>query len=61
MGSAKKKRFDCIEFKERAQAQIYEEIKDLTPEQQIEYFNRRAENGPLADWWKRIMRGGGTR
>ncbi len=49
-----KKRFDCIAFKREAQAEIYEEIKHLTPAQQIEYFNRHADKGPLSAWWKKI-------
>lgn len=56
-----KKKFDCIEFKEKAQARIYEDIKDLTPQQQIAYFNKRAENGPLGELWKRIRRESGKR
>ena len=50
------KTFDCLAYKDRVQAEIYEEIRDLTPQEQIEYFNRRAETGPLALWWKRIRR-----
>lgn len=50
----KDKGFDCLDFKEKAQTRIYERIKDLTPEEQIEYFRDRAENGPLGDWWKSL-------
>ena len=49
-----KKRFDCLAYKDKVQAQIYEEIKDMTPEQEIEYFNRHAETGPFAKWWKAV-------
>lgn len=48
------KTFDCIEFKRRAQSEIYEEIKELTPQQQIEHLRERAESGPLGEWWKRL-------
>jgi hypothetical protein len=49
-----KKRFDCLAFKDKVQAEIYEEIKDLSVEEQIRYFNRAAETGPLAKWWKAV-------
>jgi hypothetical protein len=32
--------FDCIKVKDEIQAKIYEEIKDMPPEEQIAYFNR---------------------
>ena len=41
--------FDCLAFKWKVQAEIYQEIKDKTPEQQIEYFRRHAERGPFAE------------
>ena len=56
-----KKRFDCEAFKNRVQAEIHEEIKGLTPQQEIEYFNRRAETGPLAPWWKKVRRASAKR
>jgi hypothetical protein len=31
------------------QAEVYQEIKGQTPEEQIEYFHRHAETGPFAD------------
>jgi hypothetical protein len=43
-----------LAYKDRVQAEIYEEIKGMTHEQQIEYFRRAAETGPLADWWKKV-------
>ena len=46
------KAFDCIGFKRKVQAEIYEEIKGLSPEQEIEYFRRQAVTGPLGKWWK---------
>jgi hypothetical protein len=49
-----RKSFDCVEFKRQAQARIYEEIKDLTSSEEIEYFRRMAENGPFADLIKRM-------
>ncbi len=46
-----KKTFDCLEFKRSAQLSIYEEIKGLSREDQLSYFHRRAETGPLGAWW----------
>ena len=49
-----KKEFDCVEMKREIQAQIWEEIKDLTDEQRTEYFLRHAETGPFAEHWREI-------
>ena len=46
--------FDCLEFKWKVQAEIYEQTKDLTVEEQIEYFRRRAEEGSLGSWWRKV-------
>ncbi len=46
--------FDCIEFKRRAQARIYEKIKDLSHVEEIEYFRRAANEGPLGYWWRSL-------
>jgi len=43
------KPFDCIEYKRRVQEGIYEKIKDMTPQEEIEYFRRGAETGPFAE------------
>ena len=51
-----KKRFDCVAYKDKVQAEIYEEIRGLTPREQIEYYNRRSARGTLAQWWKKIRR-----
>ena len=51
-----KKDFDCVEFKRRAQARIYERIKDLSPEEEIDYFRKAAEDGPLGESWKACKR-----
>jgi len=48
------KTFDCVEMKRRIQAEIYEEIKDLSDHDRTLYFNRHAESGPLADKWREI-------
>ena len=54
-----KKEFDCVEFKRQAQARIYERIKGLSPEEEIEYFRKAADEGPLGEWWKSIESCGG--
>jgi hypothetical protein len=48
------KAFDCIAFKREAQQRIYEEIKDFTVEEQIAYFRKAEETGPLAEWCKSV-------
>jgi len=50
------KGFDCIAFKRKAQTEIYEEIKGLSPEEEIAYFRRRAAAGPLGKFWKALER-----
>ena len=50
------KTFDALAFKEQAQAEIYEAIRELTPEEQIAYYRRRAESGPLGAWVKSVKR-----
>lgn len=32
--------FDCLEMKNAIQTKIYEEIKDMSPEEIVAYFNR---------------------
>jgi hypothetical protein len=54
------KDFDCIGFKRKVQAEIYEETRGLSPEEQIEYFRRRAADGPLGRWWKALERRSGA-
>lgn len=46
------KGFDCIGFKCKVQAEIYQEIKGLSPEEEIEYFRRRVAAGPFGNLWK---------
>ena len=38
-----KKTFDCVEMKRKAQEKIYEQIKDLSLDEEIEYFNKAGE------------------
>ena len=46
--------FDCIAFKRRVQSKVYEETKHLTLEDQVTYFRKKANSGPLGKWWKRL-------
>lgn len=45
--------FDCVAMKHRAQLRIYEETKDMTPHELVEYFNRAGrvtrETGKISD------------
>lgn len=50
--------FDCIAFKRRVQAEIYEQIKDLSVDGEIAYFRRRVEGGPFAELWRKISPAG---
>lgn len=54
------KGFDCIEFKRQAQAEIYQEIKGLSPEEEIEYFRRQVTAGPFAKLWEALERRSGA-
>ena len=51
------KPFDCLKFKARAQAGIYEKIKSLTPAEEIEFFRHESETGPFAGFIKAIDAG----
>jgi len=48
------KEFKCVDFKHEAQLQIYKEIKNLTPEEEIEYFHLKVESGVFRKWWKKL-------
>lgn len=51
---AANKRFDCVAFKRKAQSKVYEDTRQMTVAEQVEYFRRRAQSGALGSWWKRI-------
>ncbi len=48
------KKFDALAFKRDAQSRIYEEIKNLSPEEQIAYFRHRVEAGPFSKLWQSL-------
>lgn len=35
------KKFDCVEMKRKGAAKIYEQIKDMTPEQELAWWKER--------------------
>ena len=47
-----KKEFDSIEMKHAAQEKIYEAIKGMTPEQEIDYFRQSLKESKFAKWWQ---------
>lgn len=52
MNQPSKKEFDCIAVKREAQKRIYEETKDMTPQQQIEYFRKAVQRSRFRVWWE---------
>ena len=50
----KAKKFDCVEMKNEIQAKIYEEIKDLTPQEEIAYRRKKLESGSMGDFYKKL-------
>jgi len=47
--------FDCIAFKTKVQEQIYEETKDMSNEQRVAYVRMKADTGPFAERWQRLL------
>jgi hypothetical protein len=37
------KKFDCVEMKRQGALRVHEQLKDMTIEQQIEYWRQRSE------------------
>lgn len=48
------KDFDCISFKRSAQEKIYEQIKGMTPAEEIAWFRQKVTNGPFGNWAERL-------
>jgi hypothetical protein len=42
---------DCVGFKRRIQEQHYQQTRELEPDQEIDFFQRTAAEGPLGKWW----------
>jgi len=55
MTEHKEKDFDCLKLKDRIQLEIYNEIKDLSPEEEIEFFKKKVESGIFSQMWKDII------
>lgn len=51
------KEFDCIDMKREIQSQIYEETKDMSPQQLIEYFRNAVRSSKFRDWWEQAGKG----
>ncbi len=45
---------DCLAVKREAQASIYEEICNMSHEEEIEYFRRAVASSRFDDWWEKI-------
>lgn len=43
------KEFDCISFKRAAQEKIYEQIKGMSPAEEVAWFRRKVAEGPFAE------------
>lgn len=48
------KQLDCVDMKRKAQIKIYEDIKDMNPEEEIQYFRNKVINGPFGSLWQNI-------
>ena len=46
--------FDCVEMKRRVQAEIYEDIRDLSDAERDAWFHQRAASSSLASWWSQL-------
>lgn len=46
----KNKTFDCVEMKRRIQEEIYEETKDMSREELLNYFHKRIANSQFASF-----------
>ncbi len=40
------KNLDAVKYVQQQRVRIYQEIKDMTPDQPIEYFRRKSEEFP---------------
>jgi hypothetical protein len=50
------KSFDCLEFKQQAQTQIYQEIKHLSTLEKIQYFRNAAASGTTGEWRQSLQK-----
>jgi len=54
-----KKKFDCVEFKRKAQIKIYNRLKNIPPAEQADFFRKSALTGSLGAWWGAVTESGG--
>lgn len=54
MATQKKKEFDCIQIKRDAQTKIYQNIKQMPPEEEIAYFRQSIDQSKFSNWWKSL-------
>jgi hypothetical protein len=47
-------RFNCLEFKEQVQSEIYEQTKGMTRSRLSRYFEKQTASGPFAALWNQI-------
>ena len=52
-----KKEFHCVDFKRKVQKEIYKEIWNLTPDEEIEYFRCRVKSGVFGKLWRKLQEG----
>ena len=45
---------DCVEMKLRIQAEIHEETKGMTIDQEIAYYQQSVDKGPFKKLWKSL-------
>lgn len=50
------KTLDCLPLKQQAQERIYQETKDMTPEEQVAYCKQTARLGSLGKWWQTLTK-----
>jgi uncharacterized protein YebE (UPF0316 family) len=51
-----KKGFDSVLFKRKSQLKIFNKIKNLSPKEEILYFEKSAFASPLGGWWKEVSK-----
>jgi hypothetical protein len=47
--------FDCVDLKRRIHQEVRRETAGLTPSEEVEWARRRALQGPLSAWWRRVV------
>jgi hypothetical protein len=49
------KKFDCIRLKENIQNRIYENIKNMSAQDEIDYYQKNLLEGPFRKWYLEII------